>query len=60
MNLLEVLILELLAVDALTTCAVAFCEVTTLDHEALDDTVEARALVVERLSSLADALLAGA
>jgi hypothetical protein len=37
---LKVLVLELLAVDALTTCAIALCEVSTLDHEALDDSVE--------------------
>lgn len=57
-DLLKVLILELLAVDALTTRAVAFCEITALDHEALNDAVEARALVVQRLASLADAFLA--
>ena len=59
-NFLEVLIFELLAVDAFTTCAIAFCEVSTLDHEALDDTVKARALVVKRLAGLANTLLAGA
>lgn len=59
-NLLEVLVFELLAVDALSTCAIALREVTTLDHEALDDAVKARAFVVERLASLADTLLAGA
>lgn len=60
MDLLEVLVFELLAVDALTTRAVAFCEVSALDHEALDNTVEARTLVVQWLASLADALLASA
>lgn len=59
-DLLEVLIFELLAINALTARAVAFCEISTLDHKALNDTVEARAFVVQRLASLADALLAGA
>ena len=56
---LKVLVLELLSVDALTTSSIASSEVTTLDHERLDDTVERRALVVERLAILALALLAG-
>jgi len=55
---LKVLILELLSIDALTTGSVASSEITTLDHERLDDTVETRALVVERLAILSLALLA--
>ena len=55
---LEVLILELLSVDALTTSSIASSEITTLDHERLDDTVETRALVVERLAILSLTLLA--
>jgi len=46
---LEVLIRELRAVDGLPSGAVAVGEVTTLDHEALDDTVECRALIAEAL-----------
>ena len=42
---LEVLIGELVAVDALAASAVALGEVTTLDHELLDNTVEVGALV---------------
>lgn len=53
---LEVLISELSAVDGFTTAAVAECEVTTLDHELWDDTVESAALVVEWLARLACAL----
>ena len=49
---LEVLIRELVAVDALAASAVALGEVTALNHELLDDTVEVGALV-------AVALLAG-
>ena len=37
---LKVLVLELRTVDRLTTGAVKICEVTTLAHEARDDTVE--------------------
>jgi len=49
----EVLISELLAVDGLATSAVATREVTALEHELRDDTVESRA-------SISEALLAGA
>ena len=37
---LEVLVSKLLAVDALTTSAVAFGEITALQHEVGNDTVE--------------------
>ena len=50
---LKVLVLELLAVDGLATSAVATGEVTTLEHELGDDTVEGRALVSETLVALA-------
>jgi hypothetical protein len=56
----KVLVLELLAVDALTASAIASGEITTLDHEGLDDTVEGAALEVQRLAGLTDALLASA
>lgn len=46
---LEVLIGELLAVDGLAASSVTICEITTLDHELLDDTVEGRALISEAL-----------
>jgi hypothetical protein len=46
---LEVLIGELLAVDGFATGSVAVGEVTTLDHELLDDTVEGGALISEAL-----------
>jgi hypothetical protein len=39
---------------------VATGEVTTLEHEVLDDTVEGGALEVEGLAGLADTLLASA
>lgn len=57
---LEVLVLKLLAVDALAAGAVAVGEVTTLNHELLDDTVEIGTLVVKRLATLAETLFAGA
>jgi hypothetical protein len=53
---LEVLIGELLAVDGLATSAVATGEVTTLEHELGDDTVELRALVAEARSTSAQLL----
>jgi hypothetical protein len=46
---LEVLILELGAVDGLATSAVVVGEVTTLDHEVLDNSVESRAFVTKAL-----------
>lgn len=46
---LEVLVGELLSVDGLSTSSIAVGEVTTLDHEVLDDTVEGRALISEAL-----------
>ena len=57
---IKVLILKLLAIDTLASGAVARGEVTTLDHERYDDSVEARALVVEGNPGLAIALLARA
>jgi hypothetical protein len=57
MLVMEVLVVELFSVsiDALATGAVTFGEVTTLGHEAIDDTVELAALVAEVLSLLASA-----
>jgi len=37
---LEVLIWELLAIDGLSTSAIALCEITALDHESRDNTME--------------------
>lgn len=56
----EVLVVELGAVDGLPTCAIVGCEITTLDHELLDDAVESGALVGELVAGLALAFLAGA
>ena len=39
---LEVLVFELLAVDRLSTGTIASRKVSSLNHEAFDDTVEAR------------------
>ena len=46
---LEVLVGKLLAVYRLSTGSVALGEVSSLDHERLDDTVELGALVAEAL-----------
>lgn len=46
---LEVLIRELLAVNRLSASSISIGEVTALDHELLNDTVEGRALVSEAL-----------
>jgi hypothetical protein len=55
---LEILIVKFHTVDRLAARAIAFCEVAALDHELLDDAVEERPLVVQRLARLAQPLLA--
>jgi len=49
---LEVLISELFTVDRLSTSTIATSEVTTLEHELRNDTVERRALVGQDLAGL--------
>ena len=56
----KVLVGELGAVDGLAAGAVAAGEVASLAHEARDDAVERRPLVVQRLAGRAQALLARA
>jgi hypothetical protein len=56
----EVLVPELLAVDGLTTGTVAGGEVTTLEHELGNDTVEGSTLEVEGLAAAAGTLLTSA
>lgn len=56
----EVLVLELGTIDGLSTSAVEVGEVTTLGHEAGDNSVEGDTLVVKRLARLADSLLTSA
>lgn len=60
MHLLEILILKLLPIYALPARPIALCEVAALYHEAFDDAVEDRALVVEGLARFADSFLASA
>lgn len=56
----ELLVSELAAVDRLAASAVADSEVTALQHELLDDTVELRALISELDALLSNTLLASA
>lgn len=58
MDQLKVLVVKLLAVDGLAAGTVARRKVTTLDHELLDHTVKAGALVVKGLAALSNPLLA--
>jgi len=60
MHLLKVLVLKFLAVYALASSPVTLGEISALNHEALDDAVEARVLVVQRLARGAFALFARA
>jgi hypothetical protein len=60
MQLAEVLIVKLLAIDTLASRSIAGSEITTLDHELLDDSVESAALVVKWLAGLAYTLLTSA
>jgi hypothetical protein len=55
---IEVLVVELGAVDRLSASSIASREITTLDHELLDDSVEDGAFVREKLSGFAFAFLA--
>ncbi len=54
---LKVLVGKLGSVDGLAARAVARREIAALDHKLLDDSVETRALVVQRLAARAQALL---
>lgn len=36
----EVLVRELVSIYRLATCTISFCEISSLDHERLDDTVK--------------------
>jgi len=57
---LEVLVGEFITIDRLSTSAIALCEVTSLNHEVLDDTVEAGTLVsITLLSSSQSAEVLG-
>ena len=47
----EVLVLESRSIDARASCSVPFQEVTSLDHEVLDDSVELAGLISNRLST---------
>lgn len=58
--LLEVLVGELLSVDRLPAGTIPPREITTLQHEVGNHTVEFAAFKVERHPSLADSLLSGA
>ena len=57
---IKILVLELFAIDGLAAGAVTVGKITALDHELLDNPVENGALVVQRLSGLGVAFLAGA
>ena len=57
---IEVLVVELGAVDRLSARSISSREITTLDHELLDDSVKDGTFVRERLSGFAFTFLAGA
>jgi hypothetical protein len=57
---IEVLVGELLSIDGLTAHSVSHGDISSLEHKFRDDTVERRAFVVQRFSSLANALLTSA
>ena len=42
---LEVLVGELLSIDGLAASTITFCEISTLNHELLDDTMKSRPFV---------------
>ena len=57
---LEVLVVKLLTINGLTSSSVSGSEVSSLDHEVGDNTMEDGALVVKRLSRLSNSLLSSA
>lgn len=46
---LKILVGEFLTIDGLATSAIAVGEITTLDHEGLDYTMESRSLIAKAL-----------
>lgn len=60
MLLSEVLIGELFSVDGFTSSSVSTGEVSSLDHEVRDDSVEGGSLEVEWLSRLSNSLFSSA
>ena len=60
MRQLKVLVLKLSTIDGFAAGAISLGEITTLNHELLNDTVKEGALEVERLPKLAETFLAGA
>lgn len=57
---LEIFIIELRAIDRLSSGTISCCEITTLDHELLDNSVEGGSLIREENARFAIAFLAGA
>lgn len=55
---LEVLVVELGAIDRLPTSSIASSEITSLDHELLDNSVEGRSLIRKGSASFCLPLLA--
>lgn len=53
---LEVLVIEAVSVNALTTSSVTVGEVSSLDHEVRDDTMEAGTLITEARGTGAELL----
>lgn len=60
MSVLEVLVTESVSVDRLASSAISAREVSSLDHEVLDNTMERASLEVQGLSTLALSLLTSA
>ncbi len=57
---LKVLVLKLGTINGFAAGAIALGEITTLNHELLNDTVKEGAFEVQRLSQLAETFLPGA
>jgi hypothetical protein len=55
----KILIGKFFSVDAFASPSVSVGEVTSLEHEVGDNTVEHRSLVMQRLATLSDSLLSG-
>ena len=57
---LKVFILEFVTIDTFSASAVSYCEVTSLSHEACDDSVKFATLEMKRFSTFSITFLSGA
>ena len=52
----EILIIEFGTIDRLSSSSIMICEISTLDHEIRDDSVESTSFIVQRFTVLSYAI----